>query len=162
MNQTRVTLLIVLVLAAVTFTMCCKQTRSAADDKTKSVKTGIVGRVEVWEGNFMPMVDPERRNNQIKPGAGRRVRVHEPLKMNGGLAEAMRAEVPTPVIAEVMADSAGRFSVAVPPGTYSIFVEENGGWYANVWNELGIQGAVTVEEGKLTEILIKITTKATF
>lgn len=170
MTRSRLSLTIVLALTAMTFTMCCKQTRSTTDTKTDlsagttptPVKTGIVGRVEIWEGNFMPPVEPERRKNQIKPGVGRRVRVHEPVKVEGGLASAKRGEISTKVVAEVVADTAGHFAVAVPPGTYSIFVEEDGGWYYNGWNEQGIQGAVTVEEGKTTEAVIKITTKATF
>ena len=169
MVRVRFALMMALTVAAMTFTMCCKQTRNTetqADPLTGSVqstvKTGIVGRVEIWEGNFMPPVDPERRNNQIRPGAGRRVRVHEPVKVEGGMAEAKRATISTPLIAEVIADSAGRYAVAVPPGTYSVFVEEDSGWYFNGWNEAGIQGAVTVEKGKTSEAVIKIQTKATF
>ncbi len=161
MDRTRLTLAIVLVLAAMTFTMCCKQTKSAGA-ASQPIKTGIVGKVEIWEGNFMPPVPPERRENQIKPGAGLKVRVHEPVKVVGGLAESKRFQISTPLVAETVADSAGRFSVAVPPGNYSIFVQQDSSWYANSWNEQGIQGAVTVQEGKLTETLIKVTTKATF
>jgi hypothetical protein len=159
----------ILAAAALTCTMCCKQTRSTAETKAglvaeaaKPITTGIAGRIEVWEGNFMPPIEPERRTNQIKPGAARRVRVHEPVKIEGGLASSKRETIATPLVAEVMADSAGRFTISVPPGTYSIFVEEDGGWYYNGWSEKGIQGEVSVEDGKLTEAVIKITTKATF
>jgi hypothetical protein len=43
-----------------------------------------------------------------------------------------------------------------------VFVEEKDGWYNNSWNGDGIQGPVTVEVGKMTETVIKITSKATF
>lgn len=162
MSKSRFALVIALSLAAMTFTMCCKQTRTTAGTAGTPVTTGITGRVEVWEGNFMPPIAPERRNNQIKPGAGRRVRVHQPVKVEGGLADAKRAQISTPLVAEVMTDSAGYFAISIPPGTYSIFVEENGGWYYNGWNEQGIQGAVTVEEGRTSEVVIKISTKATY
>jgi len=173
MNKSRVALILGLCLAALTIVTCCKQTRSTAentpgslapadDGKGTAIKQGITGRVEVWEGNFMPMIDQKSTNNKITPAAGRRVRVHEPLKVGGGMASAKRGEVPTAMVAETMTDSTGQFAVAVPAGTYSIFVEEEGDWYYNGWNGEGIQGAVTVEPDQTSEVLIKITTKATF
>jgi len=129
---------------------------------TTVVREGITGRVEIWEGNFMPMIEPARRNAQIKPCAGCRVRVHEPVIVGGGLVSARRDTVLTPLVAEVVCDSMGHFSSPVKPGTYSVFVEENGGWYFNGWNGDGVQGAVTVLPDSVTEIIIKVTTKATF
>jgi hypothetical protein len=126
------------------------------------VKQGISGKVEIWEGNFMPMVDPKSTNHKVTPGAGRRVRIHQPVKMEGGLALAKRDSVNSPLVAETLSDSVGKFLVSVQPGTYSVFVEEAGSWYANSWNGDGVQGAVVVESGKITDMLIKITSKATF
>jgi hypothetical protein len=65
-------------------------------------------------------------------------------------------------VAETLCDNDGRFFIPLPPGDYSVFVEEEGGWYFNGWNGEGVQGGVTVEPDKRIEILIKITTKATF
>ena len=171
MSKSRMAFILGICVAALTFTMCCKQTKSSADTAKdgsaastlqSELKQGIRGRVEVWEGNFMPMVDKGSANNKITPGAGRRVRLHEPLKVGGGIASAKRETVATPLVAEVMADSAGRFAIPAAPGAYSIFVEDSGGWYNNGWNEQGIQGAVTVQPDSVTELLIKITNKATF
>ena len=166
MTRSRIALMALLSLAAMTTTMCCKQHRSTASgtagSQSAAITTGIVGRVEVWEGNFMPPIAPERRANQIKPGAGRRVRVHEAVRIQGDMAQAKRAEVATPVIAEVMADSAGRFAISIPAGVYSIFAEDDGGWYYNGFSTNGIQGEVAVTEGQTTEVVIKIQCKATF
>jgi hypothetical protein len=164
-NPTRVVLIAALAVTALGITTCCKRTRSQSalqSADAASIATGIVGRVEVWEGNFMPPVEPERRNSQIKPAPNRPVRVYAPVRVEGGLAMSKRDTVTTNVIAEGVTDSTGHFAIAVPPGNYSIFVAEDGGWYNNSWNEQGIQGAVNVEEGKTTDVLIKITTKATF
>ena len=120
---------------------------------------GIRGKVEIWEGDFMPMVDPKSTRNKILPGSGRKVRVFSPYKMSGG---AKLDSVASNVIAESRCDSAGIFFVATEPGDYSVFVEDNGGWYANSWNGQGVQGAVTVEAKKITTLQIKITSKATF
>ncbi len=123
---------------------------------------GIHGTVEIWEGNFMPPVDPQHPRGKILPGAQRRVRAYEPVTTAGGLASARRDSVPTRMIAETVTDSSGRFFLPVRPGVYSVFVEEDSSWYFNGWNGEGIQGAVTVQAGKPSAMLIKVTTKATF
>jgi hypothetical protein len=125
--------------------------------------TGIRGTVEICEGNFMPMIGPGGSGGQITPGAGRRVRAHEPVHLDAqGLAQARRDSVTTPLIAEAVCDFAGHFFLAVPPGTYSVFVEERSGWYYNGWNSDGVQGAVTVSADSVAAIVIKITSKAAF
>lgn len=123
---------------------------------------GVSGRVEIWEGDFMPMVDPKSPNHSVTPGAGRHVRLHEPLRMSGGMAAARHDSIPTPLVGEAVCGDDGAFFLAVRPGVYSIFVEDEGGWYFNGFNGEGIQGAVTVEEGQVTDVLIKVTSKATF
>jgi hypothetical protein len=135
---------------------------SASADTAMAVREGITGRVEIWEGNFMPVVEPSKRSGQITPGAGRRVRVHEPVVIGGGLAPDRRDSVATALVAESVCDSLGEFFLAVPPGKYSIFVEEDGGWYYNGFDGEGVQGAVTVDSSQVTEIVIKVTRKATF
>lgn len=122
---------------------------------------GIDGRVEIWEGNFMPMTEPGTAQNSKTPGAGLRIRVHEPVKM-GASANATLVEVPTPLVAETTTDADGKFFIEVAPGQYSVFVEENGGWYFNGWNGEGIQGAVEVPPGEKASVFIKVTTNATF
>jgi hypothetical protein len=151
-------------LAALSLAMGSKQAREkklhAADSAL--ARQGIAGRVEIWEGNFMPMIDPAKFRSQIHPGVGRRVRAYLPVNVEGGLVSARRDTVASPMVAETVCDSAGVFFVPTPTGTYSVFVEENNGWYYNGFNGEGIQGAVTVDSGKTATIVIKITTKATF
>jgi hypothetical protein len=125
------------------------------------IQQGIAGEVEIWEGNFMPMTDANSAQNSKTPGAGLRIRVHEPVKMSGA-ADATLIDVPTPLIAETTTDDEGKFFVEVEPGTYSVFVQENGGWYFNGWNGEGIQGAVEVLPGEKASIFIKVTTNATY
>jgi len=134
----------------------------ASPEEMTDTRQGISGRVEIWEGNFMPMIEPAQRSGQITPGAGRRVRAHEPVVVSGGLAPSKRDSVATPLIVEAVCDSLGEFFLPAPPGKYSVFVEDDGGWYFNGFDGEGVQGACAVDSGKVSEILIKITTKATF
>ena len=126
------------------------------------ITQGVRGRVEIWEGDFMPMTDRSHARGKIRLGAGRRVRVYESLKSANGNFSATVDSVKSSLIAETVCDSSGHFAVAVPPGRCSVFAEDNGGWYFNGWSGDGVQGAVSVEPQKVTEILIKITNKATF
>ncbi|HEY3294897.1 MAG TPA: hypothetical protein VGL38_05630 [bacterium] len=161
--------LLLLGLTALSLAMGHKQAKEKQSHGVDSAVTiaakdsqGISGRVEIWEGNFMPMVDPAKAKSQIKPGAGRRVRAYLPVVGDGGMVTAHRDSIPTAMVAETVCDSAGAFSMATPPGWYSVYVEDNKGWYANGWNGANVQGAVNVIEGKTTAVVIKITTKATF
>jgi hypothetical protein len=134
-----------------------------APEKTvePEISQGVEGRVEIWEGNFMPMTDSNSAQNSKTPGIGLRVRLHEPVKMSAS-AGALLMEVPTPLIAETLTDSDGKFFLKAAPGNYSIFIEENGGWYYNGWNGQGVQGAVEVLPNQNASIIIKVTTNATF
>lgn len=133
--------------------------REAKNQDAPAPISGVTGRVEIWEGNFMPPVDEARRNNQTKPGAGLRVRLHEPVK---GLPGVSADSIASPLVAETVCDEKGRFTIPVSEGKYSLFVEDGDSWYANGWDGDGVQGAVVVEPKKMTEVLIKNTRNATF
>ncbi|MBI5059749.1 hypothetical protein HZB60_08220 [candidate division KSB1 bacterium] len=136
---------------------------SFAMGKKEKADSGIRGKVEIWEGNFMPMTDPNSASNKIKPGAGRVVRVFAAVKAESEEVRQIRAGEDGPaVIKEIVCNEQGEFIVNLPPGKYSVFVEEGQGWYSNSIDGAGVQGAVTVEPGKLAELTIKITSKATF
>lgn len=151
-----------LLCAAAVWAMGRKQADETPAPPPATVTQGVTGKVEIWEGNFMPMVEPSRGGGTITPGAGLRVRLHEPVTMGGGLASARRDSVATKLVAEAVTDNLGRFAMSAAPGLYSIFVEQDGAWYYNGWNGDGVQGAVTVPPDSVADVLIKVTTKATF
>ncbi len=63
-------------------------------------------------------------------------------------------------LAKVKTDAEGFFEAALPPGNYSIFIEEEGKFYANLWNSEGYIHAVTVTEGDAEQVTIHITHSA--
>jgi hypothetical protein len=148
--------------AIATLTLAALAAGMGRKEKSAKISTGIQGKVEIWEGNFMPMIDPKSTSNKITPGAGRRVRVYAPLTVAGGLMSAQRDSIESELVAETRCDKSGMFMLDVPAGTYSVFVEEGAGWYANGFDGDGVQGAVVVSAGKLTEVTLKITAKATY
>jgi hypothetical protein len=130
--------------------------------KSFAVEQGVAGKVEIWEGNFMPMVNGPPRG-KITPAAGRRVRVHEPLNvLETGSAMALHDTILTAQIAETRTDTAGQYFLPLPVGRYSIFVEEDSGWYFNGWDGEGFQGLIQIDSVKVTTQDIRILTKAVF
>lgn len=156
MSSRRLKILAMLLMAASVLGMGRKEAKN--QDPPPAPISGVTGTVEIWEGNFMPMIDKDRRDKQIRPGSGLRVRLHEPVKGAGGPT---LDSVATALIGEAVCDDHGRFTIPAQAGLYSIFVEDSGGWYANGWDGDGVQGPVTVEPMKMTEIVIKNMRKAT-
>lgn len=126
---------------------------------------GITGTVTWLEGNQMPMVtqsgDPATKS-AAKP-IQRTVRVYplikfSDLKIENGLYTAL-AEKP---ITEVETDENGKYSLQLSPGRYSIFVVEEGGLFANIFDGEGNVQPVTVKENEWTLLDIIVNYKAVF
>lgn len=157
MSTRRLKVLAMLILAASLMGMGRKEAKN--QDAPPAPISGVTGKVEIWDGNFMPMLDKETRDKQIKPGAGLKVRLYLPVK---GLPGAKVDAVASELVAETQCDENGMFTIPAKEGTYSLFIQDGDSWYANGWDGDGVQGAVTVEPLKMTEVLIKNTSKATF
>jgi len=68
----------------------------------------------------------------------------------------------TNLITTAESDAEGFFQVTLEPGTYSLFIKEGGNYYSNSYGGGREIFPVTVTEGEVTEVLINITTEATF
>ena len=158
MSTRRVKMLFMLVLAAGVMGMGRKEAKD--QNAPAAPASGVTGRVEIWSGNHMPMVDKGATDGKnVLPGASLRVRLYEPVR---GLTGASADTIPVPLVAETTTDADGRFTIPCREGKYSLFVEDSTGWYANGWDGDGVQGAVVVEPMKMTEVILKNTRKATF
>jgi hypothetical protein len=157
MSTRRLKILAMLILAASLMGMGRKEAKN--QDPSPAPISGVTGKIEIWEGNFMPPIESDKRDKQIQPGAGLKVRLYLPVK---GLPGTNVETVSSEMVAETTTDENGMFTIPAKEGTYSLFIEDGDGWYANSWDGDGVQGAVTVEPMKMTEVLIKNTRKATF
>lgn len=126
---------------------------------------GITGTVTWLEGNQMPMATesgtPDSKS-AAKP-VKRSVRFYplikfSDLKIEDGLYTAV-AEKP---LTEVETDENGRYSVQLSPGRYSVFVVEEGGLFANIFDGEGNVQPVTVKENEWTLLDITVNYKAVF
>jgi hypothetical protein len=135
---------------------------SAKRAKSSVVKQGITGFVTEAAGNQMPMKDAPLR--QPKPVLTN-VLIYEPTNISQvsrvGTAPVYTA-IHTKLVASVMTDSTGAFTVALPVGSYSVFVQHGKQFYANLLDTENNIALFAVEKNKLTTANLTISSKASF
>lgn len=72
------------------------------------------------------------------------------------------SNIHTELIAIEESDSEGFFQVPLEEGAYSLFIMEGDNFYSNSYGSGGEIFPVTVTEGEVSEVLINITTEASF
>jgi hypothetical protein len=107
---------------------------------TPTIDTGIFGRVTLLEGSCMGGFESLKRCRVSHPS--RRVTVREVATSRDmdRFEPTLLVNAP-PLVASAVADERGFFQVALPSGTYSVFVDDMGREYCNNVSE---QGACTV------------------
>jgi hypothetical protein len=140
---------------------CSRDSNGPRPGPQPKIAEGITGVVCFWQGDFMPtiggppsgLITPVRRTIEIHAAT------RDSDATPGGGAT-FRTSVSTPLIATVTSGDDGWFEVAVPPGTYSLFVRESGSLYANGWDDAGIITPVTVVAGAVARTQFNINYKA--
>lgn len=136
--------------------------KTAHKSQTGQITQGISGVITELRGNQMPMKGaPE---NKPKPVSATLL-VYEPTN----LSQVQRIEtsplytsINTKMVASVLSDSTGAFNVALPPGTYSLFVQQGKFFFANSFDSQNNIQLVTVEANKVTNFNITINSRATY
>ena len=72
------------------------------------------------------------------------------------------SKINTRLIKKIETNSEGAFKAELDPGKYSLFIQEEDGFFANVFDGQGIINPVTVEAGKFTDVVIKVNYKAVY
>ena len=75
---------------------------------------------------------------------------------------AFYSAIHTRFVKTVDSDSSGRFTLALPAGRYSLFSKIEGNYYANRFDDQNYIALVTVEEGKVAEVNITVSAKASY
>lgn len=131
-----------------------------------TISQGVSGTVVFTEGNCMPPV----MDNASDPSRCMRYPVHRKIYIYE-LTQSSQAQetrggffrsVSTRKVAETTSDQEGFFELALPPGTYSVFIEEGGELYANLWDGQGNIQPVEVPEGETVFVRLDISYAATF
>lgn len=132
----------------------------------KNSEQGIKGQVTWVEGNQMPMISEEGQSTtERKTGRPiQRTIVIYPLtkisdaKMENSLFTAVNGKPVT----EVESDEEGNFEVALAPGQYSVFTQEDSGLFANSFDLNGNIQPIQVEKGTWSKLNILINYKAAY
>ena len=135
---------------------------SVKNVKSTPVKQGINGLVTEVTGNQMP--GPDVRPTEPK-GITTTVFVYEPTHISQvtrvGTSPVYTA-INTKLVASVKTDSTGAFTIALPVGSYSLFVQQGKTLYANLFDTDNHIALFTVQEDKLTTVTLRVNSKAVF
>lgn len=132
---------------------------------TKNNGTGILGQVFWLEGNQMPQVAAEGNITErpVKKGIKRTIKIHELTHINQArLGDALFGDIETPLVREIETDESGNFSIALPPGKYSIFTVEETGYFANIFDLDSYINPFEVKDGEWTQADILINYAAAY
>lgn len=147
------------VLWAILTIFACK---TANKSQTGPITQGISGIITELKGNQMPMKGaPENKPRPVSVT----LLVYEPTNLTQVQrveTSALYTAINTRKVASVLSDSTGAFSVALPPGTYSLFVQQGKFFFANSFDSQNNIQLVTVEANKVTSFNITINSGAVY
>lgn len=91
--------------------------------------------------------------------------VYEPTNITQVIREGntpLYTSISTKMVASIETDSTGAFMLALPVGSYSIFVKQGKGFYANLFDTKNNIALFEVEADKLTTVKLTVSSKAAF
>lgn len=115
---------------------CPVGTVNTEDCPRSTVTEGVKGIVLWSEGDFMPVITPDSSGRQ-RP-ISRELRIYSRLQIDDVVvsdrAPTLLSQINGTLVATATSNSEGFYEVALPPGEYSIFAEDQGEWFCNVYN----------------------------
>jgi hypothetical protein len=114
------------------------------------IKQGITGKIYLRRGNQMP--SPGQTTSQGKP-VKRTVLIYELTKREQATENGTHyTNIKTKLIAKSQSNDAGYYSIALPPGYYSVFVDDGDQLYANSFDGKGNINPVEVKANSVTTL----------
>ena len=145
--------------AIILINIACSSSKKA---NSVSEIQGIQGIVTEVTGNQMPMMgEPKPQPKGIKTT----ICIYEKTNINEVTqigSSPVYTTIDTKQVAFVETDSSGAFTLALPVGSYSLFIKQGNQFYANLFDSNNNIALFTVEEGKLTQVTLQINNRATY
>ncbi len=136
---------------------------SAKKTQTSEIQQGISGLITELKGDQMPKVGLPPA---IPKPVSTTLYVYEPTHISQVKALETGSPLFTAInrklVASVLSDSLGRYSVPLSPGTYSVFVKKGDYFFANIFDTQNNIQLVTVDSGKVTPMNILINSGASY
>lgn len=130
-----------------------------------NIEQGIRGQVRWLEGNLMPTIGEEGNGTARPKGKGIQRTLHIYELTQGEEAtyrDGFYTDIQTPLIKKVETDEEGNFSVALPPGRYSVLVQEPNGLFVGSFDGQGNLQPVEVTANKVTKLDIVVDYRAAY
>lgn len=131
-----------------------------------TIDQGLAGEVRWLEGNLMPTIgeEPETDDEKRKgEPVQRELHIYELTTMDEATAEGtFFYDIQSPLVKTVESDKDGYFQVELPAGRYSVFVQEEEGLFANIFDGEGNINPVEIKNDEVTKITIEINYKAAY
>jgi len=135
-------------------------TSFALASPTGHITQGISGKIFLKTGNGMP--SPGRKADPDVPAA-RTVLIYELTRRSDAVANGtLFSHLKTKLIAKTNSDTTGYYAVALPIGKYSVFVEVEGGLFANLFDDQGNINLIEVKKDCLSKKDIVINNLAVY
>jgi hypothetical protein len=128
---------------------------------TLYAQQGIKGTVVWVSGNQMP--GPDKLPSETKKIA-REIHIYKAISLNEVTPTdgVFFTEIKAPLIKRVKSKKDGLFCVKLPPGSYSLFVKEPKGLFANSFDGEGRIQCVIVKQGEYANITIQVNYEAAY
>jgi hypothetical protein len=121
---------------------------------------GICGSVLWVQGNQMPGPD---KSIAAGKGVKREVHIFQKTTVNQTTQQGVFfSEIKTPKVKVITTKRNGSFKVKLEPGTYSLFVKEEEGLFANSFDGQQCIQCITVNPGKFSKTTIEVNYKAAY
>jgi hypothetical protein len=139
--------------------MACSSVKNA---HSSGITQGISGRITEAVGNQMPMKDAPA---PVPQGILTTVLIYEPTSLSQvarlGTSPVYTA-IRTKQVASVVTDSTGHYSVALPVGSYSVFIKHGNQYYANLFDGNNNIALFNVDSNKITTANLTISLRASY
>ncbi|MHB1327039.1 MAG: peptidase associated/transthyretin-like domain-containing protein [Gemmatimonadales bacterium] len=140
----------------------CGIKRPVDQDARVTIREGVWGQVSFWQGDFMPGACSGASITAVE----RIVYAFEPARLDQAVLNVpprrFWAELGSRIVDSTRSDRHGFYQMSLPPGRYSIVVREEGGYYANGFDEEGYISPAIVHPGQQTKWHLGITYEAVY
>lgn len=125
------------------------------------LRQGIEGQIFWVSGNQMPGPDTRKPSPN---GIQRELHIYEltTIEETSLSAEGFFSDIKTKLVAVVSTKEDGSFKLRLPPGKYSIFVKEEAGLFANLFDTNNVINPIVVEDKQYAWLTIKVNYQAAY
>ena len=148
-----------------TLLFSCQKDRPVEADYSKyvTITQGLWGSVVFREGDWQPQIDESAIEYPVK----RTIYIYQLTTtsqaiQDNGQGSSFFSQINSQLVGQTKSNKNGFYQIELPPGQYSVFVEEKGEYYCTSWDGYGNMCPVTINSNATTEKHLLIDYKAVY